>query len=128
MHEHAHGHEHLHAPGGEQPAVYSFKKSICVPAGQTGRSLAADYAARLAELCRWADERDFLIGHIKLLLSCGEESCWLSSTDDAPACKPSPLWDSLPVEHYTLQFTAIVYLAGQAGLEEAVHSALALQP
>lgn len=114
-----HGHEDpLHAPDGIEPALCSFTETR--PAAGGGEELARRYTDAVEALCAWAEQADALVGHIKLILSRGEESLWLSSTGDGVSARHSGGWAALSGGEYQLHFTAILYGVETSALEEQV--------
>lgn len=119
---HAHSRDHLHAPDGVEPAVCSFTQTR--EGGNSPAEWEQRYTRAIRSLSRWVEEKDALVGHIKLILTAGEETLWLSSTGDGVSVRKTPGWDAHAAGPCELCFTAILYGVDLAGLEARVHAVL----
>lgn len=129
-HHHAHGghshenHGHLHTGDGPEPAVCSFTRVLNQKL--SGGELAGRLHGVVDALCRWAEEQDLLVGHIKLFVSAAGQSLWLSSTGGPTDEQHTGGWPTADTAGGELHFTAIVYGVTEKTLLEQVDKAFTL--
>ena len=131
-HDHEHGHHHDHGNDSElytedvnSPVVYSIEKLFAGNSELCPEELTNVYLNKINSLASWINEKDGLVGHLKLHIkntSTGEE-LWISCAGADGTIKHSPDWYAIElINEYTLGFTAIVIGINEAELTKKVDS------
>lgn len=99
----------LHAAGGEEPAVFSFRRRLDTSGERSAGEVVERQRRAIEELCARAEEEGAVVGHVKMMIVADNGMAWLSNTGDGTVVSTSSDWRDTSKSTCELSLAAILF-------------------